>query len=71
MPTLKSNVHDGGPHEAGFLKLDCSKAKSVFRWEPHWNVETTMENIVEWTKAYLAGENVSECMDKQIEELLH
>ena len=64
------NEYDGGPHEANFLKLDCSKLKATFGWKPHWNVETTMEKIVEWTRIYLAGENVSECMDRQIEEFL-
>ena len=24
------NQYDGGPHEANFLKLDCSRIKSVF-----------------------------------------
>lgn len=64
------NVYDGGPHEANFLKLDCSKLKAVFKWKPRWNVEATMEKIVEWTKVYLANGNVSECMDRQIEEFL-
>ena len=64
------NVHDGGPHEANFLKLDCSKLKNVFGWKPRWNVETTMEKIVEWTQIYLAGEDVAECMDRQIEKFL-
>lgn len=60
------NVYDGGPHEAGFIKLDCSRAKSVFEWKPHWNVETAIEKIIEWTKVYLDGGNVSLCMDNQI-----
>lgn len=64
------NVYDGGPHEANFLKLDCSKLKTTFKWKPHWNVETTMERIVEWTRVYLSGEDISECMDRQIEEFL-
>lgn len=62
------NQYDGGPHEANFLKLDCSKLKSIFGWKPRWNVETTMEKIVEWSVAYFKGENVSECMMKQIKE---
>lgn len=65
------NVHDGGPHEANFLKLDCSKMKSTFGWKPHWNVEMTMEKIVEWTKVYFAGKDISGCMNKQIEEYLN
>lgn len=64
------NVHDGGPHEANFLKLDCSKLKTTFGWKPRWNVETTMEKIVEWTKVYLSGEDVAECMGRQIDEFL-
>lgn len=62
--------YDGGPHEANFLKLDCSKLKNTFGWRPRWNVETTMEKIVEWSVKYLAGEDVSECMERQIEEFL-
>lgn len=40
--------YDGGPHEANFLKLDCSKIKSVFGWKPRWHVEEAVEKIVEW-----------------------
>ncbi len=64
------NEYDGGPHEANFLKLDCSKLKSVFGWRPRWNVETTMEKIVEWSLVYLKDGDVAECMRKQIEEFL-
>ena len=64
------NEYDGGPHEANFLKLDCSKLKSVFGWRPRWNVETTMEKIVEWSLVYLKDGDVAECMGKQIEEFL-
>lgn len=64
------NKHDGGPHEANFLKLDCSKLKTTFGWYPHWNLNEAMEKIVEWSKAWLAGEDVRPIMDKQIEEFL-
>lgn len=62
------NEHDGGPHEAGFLKLDCSRIKKTFQWKPKWHAEKTMEMIVEWTNVYLAHTDVSECMRKQIRE---
>lgn len=58
----------GGPHEANFLKLDCSKIKTVFGWKPRWNVEEAIEKVVEWTKTYLSGQDIVKCMDKQIEE---
>lgn len=61
---------DGGPHEANFLKLDCSKLKSVFGWKPHWNLETAIEKVVEWSKAWVAGDQVRPVMDKQIKEFL-
>lgn len=65
------NQYDGGPHEANFLKLDCSKIKKSFGWKPVWNVETTMKKIVEWSWCYLNRGNVVECMNKQIEEFVH
>lgn len=65
------NQYDGGPHEANFLKLDCSKAKMVFGWKPRWNVETAIEKTVEWAKAYIANEDIAVCMDKQINEFLN
>lgn len=60
------NVHSGGPHEANFLKLDCSKLKTVMGWKPRWNVSMTMEKTIEWTATYLAGGDVAEYMDRQI-----
>lgn len=62
------NKHDGGPHEAGFLKLDCAKLKETFGWKPRWNTETAIEKIVEWTKVYMSHGDVAECMEKQIKE---
>ena len=58
------------PHEANFLKLDCSKLKSTFGWKPRWNLDKAVEKVVEWTKCYLSGGDVRACMDKQIEEYL-
>lgn len=62
--------YDGGPHEANFLKLDCSKLKNTFGWKPRWNVETTMEKIVVWSNTYLMGQDVTGCMKQQIEEFI-
>lgn len=57
-----------GPHEANFLKLDCSKLKTTFQWKPRWNVETAIEKTVEWTKCYFNNNDVSTCMNQQIKE---
>ncbi len=64
------NKHDGGPHEATFLKLDCSKLKSVFGWKPVWNINTAMDKIVEWNAAFLKGLDIKDVTDKQINEFL-
>ena len=60
--------YDGGPHEASFLKLDCTKLKKIFNWNPRWNLEKAIEKTVEWYKCWLNGQDIRECMDKQIEE---
>ena len=62
------NQYDGGPHEANFLKLDCSRIKSVFGWRPRYGVEEAVEKTVEWSRAYLDGEDMLEVMDRQITE---
>lgn len=62
------NKSDGGPHEASFLKLDCSKLKTVFGWKPKWNFDKAMEKTVEWSKIFVEDGDIVECMDRQIEE---
>jgi CDP-glucose 4,6-dehydratase len=39
-----------GPHEANFLKLDCSKAKAVLGWKPLLSIKTAMEKTVEFAQ---------------------
>ena len=60
--------YDGGPHEANFLKLDCSKIKHVFGWRPRYGVEEAVAKTVEWSKAYLDGQEMLQVMDRQIME---
>lgn len=61
---------DGGPHEANLLKLDCSRLRSVFGWQPKWNVNVAIEKVVEWSVVYLAQDDVVTCMEKQIRDFL-
>ena len=63
------NKHDGGPHEANFLKLDCSKLKTTFGWKPQYGVKEAIELTAEWYKAYASGADVVAVMDKQIAEM--
>ena len=58
---------DNGPHEANFLKLDCSKAKTVLGWNPLWEIKTAIEKTVEFTKMNTDDERI-ECCHRQIKE---
>ncbi len=40
------------PHEANLLKLDCSKAHSLLKWNSVWDIDTAVEKTVKWYKAY-------------------
>ena len=63
------NRHDGGPHEAAFLKLDNTKLKHVFGWTPRWHIDETMQKIVEWTSVYFDDPKAIPAeMDREIEE---
>lgn len=63
--TWKNNFV-AGPHEANFLKLDCSRLKAVFNWKPRWNIEVAIEKTVEWAKCFLRKDDLNECMNEQI-----
>lgn len=63
-----NKAEKNAPHEANFLKLDCSKIKRVFGWKPRWRVAEAVEKTVEWSKIYLAKGDIPKCMDEQIEE---
>ena len=57
-----------GPHEATFLKLDCSKAASKLNWQPKWNLDFTLGKIINWYKSYINGSNIQEECVKEIAE---
>lgn len=57
-------------HEANFLKLDCSKLKSIFGWTPHWHMNEAVEKTVQWSEIWLNNGNVRKCMDQQIADFL-
>ena len=60
----------GGPHEANFLKLDCSKLKERLGWKPEWNALTAVDKTVSWYVDYINGQNMSDVTEKQISEFL-
>ena len=64
------NVCVEGPHEANFLKLDCSKIKSRLGWQPRWHIEDALRETVTWAKAWQKGENIAEVMEEQVKKFL-
>jgi CDP-glucose 4,6-dehydratase len=56
------------PHEAHYLKLDCSKVRMELGWQPRWSLERSLDSIIVWTHAYSRQVDLrDECL-KQISE---
>lgn len=58
---------DGGPHEAGFLKLNCDKLKCTFGWKPQWNIETAVAKTVEFSRLLTEYEQDSNVQKKDVQ----
>jgi CDP-glucose 4,6-dehydratase len=59
---------NSNPHEAGFLKLDISKAKLKLGWKPIWGLAYTLEKIIIWHQAWLNKEGIQAVCLAEIEE---
>jgi CDP-glucose 4,6-dehydratase len=57
---------NNNPHEAGFLKLDCSKASNKLKWTPKWNLQLTLKSIVDWHQLYSNGGDIKKQCLKEI-----
>jgi CDP-glucose 4,6-dehydratase len=62
------NRDAGGPHEAGFLKLDCSLLKAKLGWRPRWHIEEALVRTVDWARAWQAGEPLERVMEEKIRD---
>ena len=62
--SLDSGDH---PHEAHYLKLDCSKAKSRLDWHPKWHLKNTLDAIIEWHRAHIEGADMRVISLQQIQ----
>ena len=60
----------GQPHEANFLKLDCSKARMKLGWQPRWNLQTALESTAAWYKAHHAKHDMRAFTQEQIRRYL-
>ena len=59
---------NNNPHEAGFLKLDCSKAANRLKWQPKWGLQETLQFIIEWHQIHLHGGDVKKQCLKEIKK---
>lgn len=66
----ENQAEANAPHEANFLKLDCSKIKAVFGWKPRWHMEECMEMTCRFSKVWLSGGDIPLEMDQEIKEFL-
>ena len=66
----ENQAEPNAPHEANFLKLDCSKLKATFAWSPRWHIDEAIEKTCEWSKVWLNMGDIPEVMDRQIREYL-
>ena len=60
------NKWDGGPHEANYLKLDCSRMKKVFHWAPLISADKMLEMTVDWYWALKEQSNINRKTDDQV-----
>ena len=65
-----TNRYDGGPHEAGFLKLGLLETQAGIGWRPRWSIADAVEahyrmDFVVWQR----GGDVAACMSEQISAL--
>jgi CDP-glucose 4,6-dehydratase len=56
------------PHEAHYLKLDCSKAHALLGWWPRWDLETALQKTVAWMKTYCNHGDLRQVCLEQIQE---
>lgn len=65
--TWESKAEQNSPHEANFLKLDCSLLKKSFGWQPHWHIKEAIQKTCEFSKIWLRRGSIPAEMDKEIE----
>ncbi|MCH9694526.1 MAG: CDP-glucose 4,6-dehydratase [Gammaproteobacteria bacterium] len=57
---------DTQPHEAGFLRLDVTKATGQLGWQPRLDLDTALAWTVEWYQCFQNGGDVRAITEQQI-----
>ena len=58
------------PHEAGYLKVDSSRARALLGWAPKLDLDTTLQWIVDWTRNHQSGANLHDFTLSQIHRFM-
>lgn len=66
----KNLAEKNAPHEANFLKLDCTKLKTTFGWRPHWHIQKAIAETIKWSLVWKEEGDIRGEMDRQIAEYL-
>lgn len=67
----KLDSHKQKPHETGILMLDSSKSKLKLGWKPVWDLETSLDKIVEWQRRWTLQENILSHTILEIEQYMN
>jgi CDP-glucose 4,6-dehydratase len=54
------------PHEANYLKLDSSKAKTRLHWSARWRLQTALQKTLDWHQAWRSKEDMRAVTLRQI-----
>lgn len=66
----ESQVEENAPHEANYLRLDCSKVKQMLAWKPRWHIQECMEKTCEFSKIWIEKGDIPAEMDREINDFL-
>ena len=58
------------PHEAHYLKLDCSKSEERLKWPSILPLEESLEMISDWYKNYITSANMKEYCFQEIQTFM-
>lgn len=62
---------ESAPHEANFLKLDCSRIKQRFGWRPQWSIKDAIRYTCDWTRTYFTLGDINEEMRREVNLFLN
>lgn len=67
---MQKNISKNGNkfHEAGYLKLDVTKAKNLLHFSPKYSIEECICKIVEFEKLMLSGGDLTEYINGEIDK---